>query len=287
MTKPDPELLSFPGATIAIYRNAPSWNGARTAAIGGFSCTSADAGRDAILSAAATLRSEGFGALIGPMDGDTWHRYRVVTESDGSAPYFLEPVSGAHDSEAFRTAGFSSISSYVSARASLDDATHQPVVAIPGITITPWDGQNASQLTGGLFEMSKHAFAGNAFYKPITREAFLALYQPILAAIDPRLVMFARDADGTLAGYLFAIPDRLQGAAPATGIIKTYASTQRGVGRMLVDAAHRTMKDLGYRDVIHALMHTGNQSRERSARHHGQVFRRYDLMGRTLEPGSK
>ena len=42
---------------------------------------------------ASILAAEGFDAVIGPMDGDTWHRYRVVTESDGSPPYLLEPVS--------------------------------------------------------------------------------------------------------------------------------------------------------------------------------------------------
>ena len=286
MTRADPEYLSFPGAAIAIYRNAPSWLNARTAAIGGFTTTSMEAGRDALLSAIKSLRSEGFEAVIGPMDGDTWHRYRVVAESDGSAPYFLEPVSGTHDADAFRNAGFTSVASYVSARASLEDAVSDAVTAVPGVRITPWDGQNAGQLIGGLFDVSKRAFAGNAFYKPISREDFLALYQPIIAAIDPRLVLFARDADGVLAGYLFAVPDRLQGAKPTTGIIKTYASTQRGAGRILVDAAHRTMRDLGYIDVIHALMHIDNQSRERSSQHHGKVFRRYDLMAVDLRPAT-
>ncbi len=51
---------------------------------------------------------------------------------------------------------------------------------------------------------------------------------------------------------------------------------------MLVDRAHRTFSDLGYTHVIHALMHVENISRERSQRHHGEVFRRYDLMGRIL-----
>lgn len=52
---------------------------------------------------------------------------------------------------------------------------------------------------------------------------------------------------------------------------------------MLADTAHRTMRDLGYTEVIHALMHVDNRSRERSARHQGRVFRRYNLMGLNLE----
>ncbi|MEQ1670497.1 MAG: hypothetical protein ABL893_06535 [Hyphomicrobium sp.] len=282
MSETRPEIMNSHGATCAIYRDAPVWDNKRTAAIGNFSCDSAGAGSELLQSAVRTLSTQGFNAVIGPMDGDTWHKYRVISESDNSAPYFLEPVSGAFDYAAFNGAGFKPISSYVSARAKAEDAIGPPAPAIPGVTISAWDGKNADALTGGMFDLSRTAFTGNAFYKPIEREDFLKLYQPILPAIDPRLVLFAR-AGGTLVGYLFAIPDRLQGPKPSTAIIKTYASGVRGAGHMLLDVAHRTIRDLGYSDVIHALMHVDNPSRERSARHRGTVFRRYDLMGLNLE----
>jgi hypothetical protein len=277
-----PERVEAPDASCAIYRDAPSKNAERTVAIGQFRCASAQTGAAMLRLIAGRLRTEGFAALLGPMDGDTWHSYRVIAETDGSRPFFLEPVSGLFDHQAFREAGFAPVSSYVSARSTLDAAIGAPAPAVPGIAVTAWDGRDAMSLIGGLFELSRHAFAGNAYYKPITREAFLQLYQPILPAIDPRLVFFARHADGRLAGYLFAIPDRLQGAQPTTGIIKTYASAVPGVGRMLVDSAHRTLASLGYIDVVHALMHVDNRSRKRSALHEANVFRRYDLMGLSL-----
>jgi hypothetical protein len=282
MTIQLPEIVSTADATCTVWRDAPSWQGRRTAAIGRFCCGSAEAGAALLSGLRVQLMAEGFGAVIGPMDGDTWHSYRVVSESDGSAPYFLEPVSGQHDFAAFTVAGFKAISSYVSARAEIGDTIGGLAPAVDGVTVRAWDGSDASGLIGQLFELSKHAFANNAFYKPIAREEFLKLYQPILPAIDPRLVLFAYRADGRLAGYLFAIPDRLQGAKPATAIIKTYASALRGVGHLLVDTAHRTMRDLGYHDVVHALMHVDNQSRDRSTRHHGRIFRRYALMGLEL-----
>jgi hypothetical protein len=286
MTAITPERRSIDGATCTVWRDAPAWNGRRTAAVGAFSCPSAAAGSALLRDIAGRLREEGFAAVIGPMDGDTWHKYRVVSESDGSAPYFLEPVSGPHDLSAFLGVGFSAISSYVSARTTLDEAIGAPAPVVEGITIAAWDGQDAGRLIGGLFDLSRQAFAGNAFYKPIGRDAFLALYQPILPAIDPRLVFFAHAPGGGLAGFLFAIPDRLQGPKPATGIIKTYASGVRGVGHMLLDRCHRTMRDMGQTEAIHALMHVDNRSRDRSARHHGRVFRRYDLMGLELGDGA-
>lgn len=39
---------------------------------------------------------------------------------------------------------------------------------------------------------------------------------------------------------------------------------------------------LGYRDVVHALIHDDNISRQRSERLGATVFRRYALMGRRL-----
>lgn len=283
MTLVEPEVVAIAGATASVYRQAPSWQGRRTAAVGSFACDRAAAGGQLLRDIAARLSAEGFEALIGPMDGDTWHKYRVVSTSDGSRPYFLEPVSGSHDLEAFRNAAFAPISSYVSARASIDEALAEPAPPVAGVTISAWDGADAGRLIGGLFDMSSHAFANNAFYKPITREAFLALYQPILPAIDPRLVFFARQAEGRLVGFMFALPDHLEGAEIKTGIIKTYASAVPGVGRMLVDAAHGEMRRQGFKNVIHALMHVDNRSRQRSLSHHGKVFRRYDLMGLDLE----
>lgn len=275
------EIRDSDRAKCTVYRDAPAWGERKTAAVGGFSCESADAGSHLLHGVCDMLAREGFDAVIGPMDGDTWHKYRAVSESDGSAPYFLEPVSGLYDHAAFTSAGFAPISSYVSARANIDDAIGEPPKGIDGITITAWDGENAAALIGDLFNLSRSAFVNNAFYKPITREAFLELYQPIIPAIDPRLVFFARAGD-RLAGYLFAIPNLLEGARPRTGIVKTYASGVSGVGHMLIDRAHRTFRELGYTDVIHALMHVDNRSRDRSQRHQGSVFRRYDLMGRDL-----
>ena len=101
------------------------------------------------------LRAEGYAALLGPMDGDTWHAYRVVVESDGSAPFAMEPVSGPHDRAAFEASGFAPVSSYVSTRASLADAIGpEAPPSVAGVTVAPWDGQNADLLIGKLFDMS-------------------------------------------------------------------------------------------------------------------------------------
>jgi len=278
----EPELFEAPGASALIYRDAPAWGELKTAAIGGFSCRDAASGGSLIESAKARLRSEGFAAVVGPMDGDTWHRYRVVWESDGSAPFPMEPTSGPFDKQAFLSAGLAPISEYVSSRAALAEAIAGEPVVVPGVEISAWDGKDGERLVRRMFKMSLAAFASNRFYKPIGLDAFLKLYEPVMPLIDPRFVLFAHDSDGKLVGFLFGYPNRLEGKTPTTVVLKTYASALRGVGHALADRFHRAGLDLGFETVIHALMHVDNASRQRSSLHRATVFRRYALMGATL-----
>jgi hypothetical protein len=278
----EPEPVGLAGASAMVYRDAPGWDGRRCAAIGGIAFESAEAGSTLLRSLARQLKTEGFAGLLGPMDGDTWHRYRVVTQSNGSAPFVMEPQCAASDHAAFLAAGFSEVSSYVSARAKLIDTIAGAPVAMPGITVSPWDGDGAEQLIGQLFAMSGSAFSGNHFFKPIGLDAFLELYRPVLPLLDPRHILFARGAGGELVGFLLGMPDRLAPPGRQAAILKTYASGLRGVGHLLADTYHRRALELGHEEVIHALMHEDNVSRERSARHHAEIFRRYALMGLKL-----
>lgn len=278
----EPEVIDRKGASASIYRDAPGWEGRKCAALGNIEFESAAAGRDLLLEAGERLQKEGFAGMLGPMDGDTWHRYRVVSESDGSQPFMMEPVSGPHDLEAFQAAGFSPVSHYVSRRGKLEDTLGPEPVSMPDISVTSWDGENAEGLIQGLFEMSAGSFSDNDFFKPIGLEAFLALYRPLLPLIDPRHVLFAHHAEKGLVGFLFGMPDRLAQADPPA-ILKTYASGVRGVGRLLADTYHRKALELGHREVIHALMNEQNPSHDRSEMNKTHIFRRYALMGRQLQ----
>ena len=54
-----------------------------------------------------------------------------------------------------------------------------------------------------------------------------------------------------------------------------------GLGRLMTQQTHRNARQLGYRRVIHALMHESNTSFNISARY-GQPFRRYTLFAKSL-----
>jgi hypothetical protein len=271
--------LSIGGARCRVWPDGPDWGGAPAAAIGKLEFDSAQAGAALLNLACGKLREAGRSAVLAPMDGDTWHAYRAVTQSDGSPPFALEPTSGLGDVAALQAAGFEPVTAYVSARAPVPQPGGGGPHA-PGLTVRAWDGQGADALLDRLFALAGGSFSDKLFFKPIGREDFLALYRPLLAAVDPRLVLFAFDAGGDLAGFLFGLPDWAQGNAPDTAILKTYASRRGGAGHLLAHAFHERARDLGYSHVIHALMHVDNVSLERSAMHGGTIFRRYSLFGR-------
>ncbi len=70
-----------------------------------FACETAEAGATAIRAAMAELKAEGFEAVLGPMDGDTWGKHRLVIESDGRPPFLMEPHNPPHYVDAFEPVG--------------------------------------------------------------------------------------------------------------------------------------------------------------------------------------
>ena len=100
------EKLKNEGARLTLYRDAPEWDGQAAFAVGQFACETPEAGAALLEKVADLARNEGATALVGPMDGDTWHSYRLVTETDGSKPFLMEPGGKAHDRTAFEVADF-------------------------------------------------------------------------------------------------------------------------------------------------------------------------------------
>lgn len=270
------------GARLTLYPDAPDWEGMRTHAIGEFACDSAHAGAALLAQVIDISRAEGAQALIGPMDGDTWHSYRFVIESDGRPPFLMEPGQKPQALDAFAEAGFAPISQYFSAAVPTAEAAQGDIPRVDGIRIEAWDGSDPVALFTQVHTLSCAAFSRNPFYKPIGLESFLQLYIPFVPMIRPELVLFARDDAGALAGFLFGIPNYAEGRAPQSAILKTYASTRKGAGFALSAHFHHAAQALGFDTVIHALMHEHNLSALRSSMNGAQVFRRYALMGRRL-----
>ena len=275
------ETFKAEGARATVWLDGPDWDSQPTACIGNFTSKTDEGGRDVLAQAVAHIKAHGIAQVIGPMDGDTWHSYRFVTWTDGSPAFLLEPNSSGL--QVFQDAGFTQISSYFSARIPLIQTALTQPPATTDFTIEPWDNTDPEVLFGQVFDLSTKAFARNAFYKPITREAFLAMYMPLVPMLKPDLIFFARCPDGTLAGFLFGTPNYAEGPKPASVILKTYASLSHGAGQHLAYAFHKAAAAAGYATAIHALIHDDNKSARRSASEGAQVFRQYGLFGLKLD----
>jgi len=276
-----PQVLKGADAELTIFRDAPSLDGVKTAALGGFACDAPEAGAALIREAMALLKAEGFEAVLGPMDGSTWAKHRFVVGSDGRAPFLMEPSNPPHYVDAFEQAGLGIVSRYLSAVRPAD-APESTSAAPAGVSLRDFDPARAEEELTRIHKLSLEAFASNHFYQPIELEAFLASYRPVLKAIDPDLVLLAEDQAGALKGFLFALPNLAEGAKPRSVILKTYASRVKGGGSMLANAFHARVRKRGFADVIHALMHESNLSATHSGNTGGKIFRRYALWGGRL-----
>src|SRR5262245_27839519 len=138
-----------------------------------------------------------------------------------------------------------------------------------------------------IHALTLDSFRENFLYSPISVDDFLAAYRPIRPYVRPDLVLLL-EQQGRLVGYLFGISDHLQaqrGQGIDTAIIKTMAVhpdlAGHGLGGLLMARFHEVAARLGYRRVIHALMHEDNRSRKLS-RHTARTIRRYTLYAKPL-----
>lgn len=275
------DRIEVPGASLRVWRDAPSWNGRRTGAVGDFACEDVEAGSRLLTEAASQMSAQGFDGLVGPMNGDTWAPHRLVIESDGRIPFLMEPANPTHYPQAFARAGWSEIARYASAEGPLPE-TASPAQPPAGIRLSPFDLDRAEAELADLHRVSLAAFTRGFLYRPLSLEAFVAMYRPVLTRLDPDLVVMARDDVGDLQGFLFAIPDLADPSPDRAVVLKTYASLRPGLGSSLARRFYAQATTRGYQRVIHALMHDDNLSARHSARLGATVFRRYALWGLAL-----
>ena len=279
------------------WKQAPALPGYSAGAIGHYASADDEAAAALLDAALAHLRENGCTLAIGPMDGNTWRRYRFVTGKGdihpSEPPFFLEPANPPPWPLQFERAGFTRLAEYDSALNSnlaRPDERIEPVAArleSARVRIRSAVGMDMHVELRRIYQLNRVAFAPNFLYTELPEEDFVAQYAGLLARIRPELLLLAQ-RDGELVGYLFAIPDFAQaarGQAIDTFLIKTVAilphSDLRGLGGVLVSRAQQAGHRLGFRRCIHALMHENNVSR-RISNHYAQIMRRYTLYSREI-----
>src|SRR5262249_20129041 len=150
-----------------------------------------------------------------PMDGNTWRRYRLLSERGSEPPFFLEPDNPDEWPGHFLNRGFTPLAEYYSTVIE-DLKQHDPrlpeierTVADKGITLRPINLERFDEELRSIYSLPLASFVQNFLYTPITEVEFMAQYRQVRPYVIPELVLIA-ERGGKPKGYVFAIPDLLQ-----------------------------------------------------------------------------
>lgn len=301
-----PDILGIHEETLAVIdgnalravcslwtEHTPTFENYKTGVIGNFFAEENEAGISLLDYATESLKKQEFDYVVGPMNGNTWHSYRLVTDAGEYLPFFMEYYTPQTWPKMFSSAGFEEIASYSSARATDIDYEDDSAKKFEAkkdeleLIIRPFDIAKATDELTAVHSLSLESFSRNFLYTDISLPDFLKLYEKIIPYVDPDFFLLA-EHQGNLVGFIFAIPDFLQkqrGEAVDTLIIKTVAKvldrTYAGLGNYLVHKIHKQAVTKGFKSVIHALMYDNNVSREISDKS-AQTIRKYTLYGKQL-----
>jgi len=278
------------GRAAATINRSPGEAGAATGLVGWYECRDDAAASGALLDAAAEhLRRGGCSRVVGPMNGSTWHKYRLTVASD-CPPFFLDNYHRPWYGEHFRASGFRPLAWYISTRIRLSPETDKridrfaAVLEQRGVEVRRIVMERFDEEIERIYRVCIASFVNNYLYSPLSLPRCRELYARVRPYVDPALVLIAEDRHGEPVGFIFAVPNHFE--RPVTSaVIKTVAVVPRpdvrGLGTYLVACTHRHLFAAGYSAVYHALMHESNISTNILS-DHGEVVRRYALLGKEL-----
>jgi GNAT superfamily N-acetyltransferase len=276
------------------WQSTPRHPGHKLGLIGHYAAEGVGAGHALLVHACDELKAMGCTMAVGPMDGNTWRNYRFVVDGDAGPPFFLEPANPPDWPHHFVRSGFNPMANYFSSvddRLDEDNDTHAHRATLRmaevGISLRALEMSRFQEELTAIHSLVTASFQRGFLYQPLSEAEFVALYEPLRPFVQPELVTIAMHEDRRV-GIIFTLPDLLQARPDRrldTAIVKTIAVLPErrfaGLGTHLLAANRRAAQKLGYRKMIHALMHASNMSRSISSRY-ASVFRRYTLFSKPL-----
>lgn len=269
--------------------------GHRVGVIGHYAADDAESGKQLLAIACKELIVNGCTLAVGPMDGNTWRSYRFITSSSDEPAFFLEPVNPPEWPRQFIEYGFKPLANYYS---SLDDrldvqddlqaSRAAQRMANLGVSLRSLEPARYEDELKSIYDVVAASFRNGFLYQRIAETEFMTQYEQVRPYVRPELVTIAMHEDRAV-GFIFTLPDLLEaksGRPNQTVIIKTLAVLPdrrfAGLGTHLGIMNRRAASALGYRRMIHALMHESNKSLSVSSRYASKQFRRYTLFARPL-----
>jgi len=242
--------------------------------IGCFEMAGKEAGKRQLAEYIRQLKQAGHRRIVAPINGDTWHQYRLVSWSNGDAAFAMEPQNPLWYNEVYEELGFRPLMKYRSDKFSIAHLDNAGGLRV-GARNDEFDirGFRDGDLRL-IYDISLSGFDNNFLYNEISFEEFAALYQPILPIIDSDLVLIA-EIDGQPAAFLFSfiVGDML--ILKSMAVLPQFRS--HGIGARLIDHAVLAGHRRGAKTAIAALMSDGNNSNKIISKYGGEKIREYTL----------
>ncbi len=288
------------GGSLHLWHDRPDYNGRKTSYIGNVNIHEKYRKNEEQLfnKVFEELKKEGIEIIIGPLNGTTWNTYRYVTEKGNGRPFLLEPWNEDYSVSLFEKLDFKHLAEYISTvmegmnsdgRKNLNKKIEKlkKFDYYKDIKVESAENKDLLTVLNKVYDLTVEAFKNNFLYSELEREIFLKMYLSYEDKIVKKFfkMLYLRDE---LIGYVFGIPDYTELGCKGkidTIILKTIAVSPeyngKGMGYILINSLVEEAEKEGYENIIYALMHESNVSKNIGLLL-GNILRRYTLFIKEL-----
>ena len=288
------------GGSLYLWHNRPDYNGRKTSYIGNVNIYEKYRKDEEQLfnKVFEELKKEGIETIIGPLNGTTWNTYRYVTEKGSRKQFLLEPWNEDYSVSLFEKLDFKHLAGYISTvmegmnsdgRKNLNKKIEKlkKFDYYKDIRVESAENKDLLTVLNKVYDLTVEAFKNNFLYSELEREIFLKMYLSYEDKIIKKFfkMLYLRDE---LIGYVFGIPDYTELGYKGkidTIILKTIAVSPeyngKGMGYILINSLIEEAEKEGYENVIYALMHESNVSKNIGLLL-GNMLRKYTLFIKEL-----
>ena len=286
--------------SLHLWHNRPDYNGRKTSYIGNVNIHEKYRKDEEQLfnKIFEELKKEGIETIIGPLNGTTWNTYRYVTEKGNGKPFLLEPWNEDYSVSLFEKLDFKHLAGYISTvmegmnsdgRKNLNKKIEKlkKFDYYKDIKVESAENKDLLTVLNKVYDLTVEAFKNNFLYSELEREIFLKMYMSYEDKIVKKFFKMLY-LKGELIGYVFGIPDYTELGHKGkidTIILKTIAVSPeyngKGMGYILINSLIEEAEKEGYENVIYALMHESNVSKNIGLLL-GNILRRYTLFIKEL-----
>ena len=286
--------------SLYLWHNRPDYNGRKTSYIGNVNIYEKYRKDEEQLfnKVFEELKKEGIETIIGPLNGTTWNTYRYVTEKGNGRPFLLEPWNEDYSVSLFEKLGFKHLARYISTvmegmnsdgRKNLNKKIEKlkKFDYYEDIRVESAENKDLLTVLNKVYDLTVEAFKNNFLYSELEREIFLKMYMSYEDKIIKKFFKMLYLGD-ELIGYVFGIPNYTELGYKGkidTIILKTIAVSPeyngKGMGYILINSLIEEAEKEGYENVIYALMHESNVSKNIGLLL-GNMLRKYTLFIKEL-----